>query len=286
MDRYRNLNIFAKLLITFGIVIGLGLVAYYRAVHQTQVYMHSVSTTGAEASKCVILAKDASLASTNMAKSAMAYVFMRRQADWDAKYAADDAAAKDFDSLKDSVKKLPNNEQLLQLLAAFETQDGDVCDPLEDKILILAKAGKMEEAQKLYENQYVPARAKLDGLIGNFVGQVQQYADRSEQGITDTEHATQRAILGGWIFQIILVLISGLLVGILARSISRRMNRLLTSASALAMGDVEQSLTIDSHDEIGKASQAFNDMVGYQKEMVAVAESIAAGDLSITVRPR
>src|SRR5437868_15065133 len=104
MDGYKNLNMFAKLLVTFGIVIGLGLVAYYRAVHQTQVYMHSVSTTGAEASKCVVLAKDASLASNKMARSTMAYVFMRKQSDWDAKYAADDAAGKDFDLLEKNLK--------------------------------------------------------------------------------------------------------------------------------------------------------------------------------------
>ena len=286
MDKYRNMSMSAKLLATFGVVIGLSLIAYYRAVNQTQVYMHGVSTTGAQASRCVSLAKDASLASTKMAKSAMAYVFMRRQADWDAKYAADDEAGNDFDKLKGQLKALPDNETLLQDLAAIETQDGDKCNPLENKILSLAKAEKMSEAQNTYETQYVPQREKLERLINDFVTRLEGYADASDKAIADSGHETQRAIYLGWIFQGVLIVVSSLLVWLLARSISYRMNRLLKSASALSMGDVDQSLAVDSQDEIGKASQAFNDMVAYQKEMVAVAESIATGDLSITVRPR
>ncbi len=51
-------------------------------------------------------------------------------------------------------------------------------------------------------------------------------------------------------------------------------------------GDLDQTVDISRSDEIGELAQTFSNMVNYLKEMAAVSESIAGGDLTVEVHPR
>jgi len=58
------------------------------------------------------------------------------------------------------------------------------------------------------------------------------------------------------------------------------------AAAQLAVGDVSQQLTIQSHDEIGRMGASFQEMIHYQREMAMVAEQIADGNLDVDVQPK
>jgi methyl-accepting chemotaxis protein len=92
-----------------------------------------------------------------------------------------------------------------------------------------------------------------------------------------------------WILAGLLVVGVALIVGIgvlLARSISRNVRKVAVAAAALAEGDVEQEISVDSHDEVGQMAASFQGTVEYIREMATVSRSVADGDLTVHVEPR
>jgi methyl-accepting chemotaxis protein len=51
-------------------------------------------------------------------------------------------------------------------------------------------------------------------------------------------------------------------------------------------GDLDQKIDIERRDEVGELGKSFNKMIAYLKEMAAVSEAIAGGDLTLEVQPR
>ncbi len=67
---------------------------------------------------------------------------------------------------------------------------------------------------------------------------------------------------------------------------SRPLKSLVRTSEALAEGDVEQRIDVKSNDELGELGAAYSDVVEYLKEMAAVSQRIAGGDLTVEVKPR
>jgi methyl-accepting chemotaxis protein len=61
---------------------------------------------------------------------------------------------------------------------------------------------------------------------------------------------------------------------------------LVRTSEALAEGDVEQQINFKSSDEIGTLASAYSKVVDYMKEMAAVSQRMASGDLTAAVKPR
>jgi methyl-accepting chemotaxis protein len=78
-----------------------------------------------------------------------------------------------------------------------------------------------------------------------------------------------------------------LVVSRMRRTITDPLNELITVARAISdSGDLEHKIDVDRKDELGDLARSFNNMIGYLKEMAAVSEGIAGGDLSCDVAPR
>jgi methyl-accepting chemotaxis protein len=92
------------------------------------------------------------------------------------------------------------------------------------------------------------------------------------------------------------VAISGTLLALLlgvaiayrtSRSITEPLTELMNVADQIAnAGELDHNIDIQRDDEIGALARTFNQMVTYLKEMAAVSESIAGGDLTVRVQPR
>ena len=78
-----------------------------------------------------------------------------------------------------------------------------------------------------------------------------------------------------------------LVVTRMRRTITDPLNELITVSRAISdSGDLEHQIDVDRKDELGDLARSFNNMIGYLKEMAAVSEGIAGGDLSCDVAPR
>jgi methyl-accepting chemotaxis protein len=101
---------------------------------------------------------------------------------------------------------------------------------------------------------------------------------------SEAEYVAARNLLIG-------VLIAGLFVGAatmiwLLRYITQSLNQATRLARAVAEGDLTQTVAINNHDEIGIVLTALNDMVKNLHDAAAVAEKVAAGDLSAEAKLR
>ena len=72
-----------------------------------------------------------------------------------------------------------------------------------------------------------------------------------------------------------------------AKSITEPLNNLMGIAQRIGnTGDLDHNIDIQRQDEIGELARTFDAMVKYLKEMAALSEAIAGGDLAVEVKPR
>src|SRR6202521_1236002 len=72
-----------------------------------------------------------------------------------------------------------------------------------------------------------------------------------------------------------------------AKSITDPLTNLMKVARRIGdTGDLEHNIDVNRQDEIGELARTFAKMVTYLKEMAAVSEAIAGGDLTVEVKPR
>jgi methyl-accepting chemotaxis protein len=82
------------------------------------------------------------------------------------------------------------------------------------------------------------------------------------------------------------MLISLFIAWYLAMSMTRPIKRLIGVAEAVSEGDVNVRVDTSSQDEVGVLALAFQRLVDYMKDLAGAAESIAANNLTIEVKPR
>jgi methyl-accepting chemotaxis protein len=107
---------------------------------------------------------------------------------------------------------------------------------------------------------------------------------------SDLEEITQRNRSYAAIVAAVMVLswlAALLVVARMRRTITGPLTELITVARAISdSGDLEQQVDTSRKDELGDLARSFNNMIEYLKEMAAVSEGIAGGDLSCQVAPR
>jgi methyl-accepting chemotaxis protein len=81
------------------------------------------------------------------------------------------------------------------------------------------------------------------------------------------------------------LLVALLLFAALWRSLTRALRRLTVVARAAAQGDLSKDARLHRRDELGTLGDAFVEMGEHQRQMVALAERVAGGDLTTTVTP-
>jgi methyl-accepting chemotaxis protein len=81
--------------------------------------------------------------------------------------------------------------------------------------------------------------------------------------------------------------LAGLILGYtISRMIATPLGRMAGVAEALARGDIEQQVTVDSADEIGTLAAAFGAMIAAQQDLARSAAAIARGDMAAEVQVR
>jgi methyl-accepting chemotaxis protein len=116
--------------------------------------------------------------------------------------------------------------------------------------------------------------------------------DRENRQLLDLRrHSDESAATWTILFAVFSTLIA-LALGIViayrtATGIADPLNRLIHVAEQIGQsGDLEHNIDVRGKDEIGQLARTFDSMVKYLKEMAAVSEAIAGGNLAVEVRPR
>lgn len=183
----------------------------------------------------------------------------------------------EFAAYASRIVRAEQKAQSASLIAHFEE-----LRPQQDAIVALAK--NREVAQGKSRLTAIRAKADtIDAIMDTLIAAkltLMQGAALSSQ----TSYRTAIGILIG-ILAVAVVLASVAAVGI-TRPIVRALTKLGVVADALAVGDVEQRIDVESADETGRLAVSMQRMVESQKALASAASSIGAGNLSVSVSAR
>jgi len=153
------------------------------------------------------------------------------------------------------------------------------------------KSGSVDFSRYAWKNQgEAEARMKIaavtyfkpwDWVIGAGVYEDDFYAANER-----VESSLNGMIVKGGIGALLLLIIAAGLSLLVANRISKPLIKMVETANALAQGDTEQIIQVESEDEIGKLGQAFSQLIDADKRLAAVAEKVGNGELSIQLNPR
>jgi signal transduction histidine kinase len=168
---------------------------------------------------------------------------------------------KAYDELQASysmTRQLVTDSQLLATLDGIEEIDRDRLNLLEKRILGAIEAQESAEAERLYFDEYTPAREEQQQLLDRL-------NELAHSRITNSvEHTAAQAKLVGGIaagLTIMLILVGCVLSYYLTRSFERPISTLMTAARKIAAGDLNQKLTLHRKDELGDMAEVLNQMV-------------------------
>jgi methyl-accepting chemotaxis protein len=164
----------------------------------------------------------------------------------------------------------------------------------------LARIKEMKTATEEYAKAANDWNARSDELtasisqmntLGTKVQETSRLAEKAGWTATESskvrsEQVTKQSSTNNILTVLICILIGAVLGTILPRRIIRPINKINNAANMIADGDVDQEITVDSHDEIGVLSASFQKMIGYMQEIASTAHAISEGDLTVDIQPR
>ncbi|MHB8069574.1 MAG: methyl-accepting chemotaxis protein [Desulfobaccales bacterium] len=201
-------------------------------------------------------------------------------------------------SIENDVKEsAQQNDRILEAISQAGGKDPDVQRILNEfknlltsfrqtrdqEVMQLAFQGKRDEALKLamgiQDQRYTQLRIMA-------LKMADMAKARAAKLTKESDAVASRAILIFIIFGTATVVISASLVMYLNRLIARPLQDIAQVAAKISSGDLAVAVSgADRADEVGVLGQAVTRMIQYLKEMAGVADSLAARDFSVTVRP-
>ncbi len=183
----------------------------------------------------------------------------------------------DLDSLDAAAGSLfpGERQQLRAAIAALSDSQAEV--------LALGLENSETRAAELMETEAIPATAAAATAVDRAV-EVLRDAMAAANVTAQSEYASARALLIG-------VAVAAIVIGIAAAlwmsfSISRGLTAAVAASRQVAAGDLSVDVRATSRDEIGDLMNAFQEMIGNLRQMGAVADRIASGDLTVESKRR
>ena len=124
---------------------------------------------------------------------------------------------------------------------------------------------------------------KLKGVIEAWSSQKVKTA-RAAEAASQSSYTESVALILALLAVAVAIAVAVALV--LARRTTRAVRDVAAAAKAIAKGDIDQRMVVRSSDELGDMAGDFDLMIDYLRSTVGIAETIAAGNLDIEVRPR
>jgi methyl-accepting chemotaxis protein len=153
----------------------------------------------------------------------------------------------------------------------------------------LLDAGRSSESQQVVGNNFVSTFPIAD-YSGNTVGVAALVYDMSKVNAVVTEiKASGASTISdiNWRFgagALVLVLILFGTIYYVARVVTAPLQRVVSIAKQIALGDLSETINCDSRDEVGELSAAINRMILSLKNKAEEARRIADGDLQLEVQ--
>lgn len=163
-----------------------------------------------------------------------------------------------LDSSYALTRQLTTDSQLLATLNGIEEIDREKLSLLERRILEAIEAQESAEAERLYFDEYTPAREQQQQLLDRLNEMASARITNSVQ-----QRRSRDKFVGGIAagLTLMLILVGCVLSYYLTRSFERPISTLMSTARKIATGDWNQKLTLNRKDELGEMAEVLNLMV-------------------------
>lgn len=149
----------------------------------------------------------------------------------------------------------PIKEELLKTSALVD----DYFQTVENRIVPLVLAGKMEEALRLRHDTIMPQNLAVEAAIVELGKHLNEEVKRQE---VNAEATGRQRIIFTFTVPLICLLISTVLAWIIASGVVNRLREKVKVLKRVRDGDLSCRLKIDARDEIGELAQVIDDMIG------------------------
>jgi len=189
--------------------------------------------------------------------------------------------AADIDKVSAEFEKLILSKEMKAAYSDFVSTRQEY-KPIREQVLDLAIAGKKSQAMKVLDNG-----AEIAANEQNIIDKMLKMKIADAKTTSDTNTLTANKAVGTMIALMLIGVAMAVGMGLfISKVIGGPVKMLSTAAEKLAIGDVNVSVKSDTRDEIGDLAKAFGDMVNNIQTQAKAAESIAAGDLAVEIKPR
>ncbi|MGE3850144.1 MAG: methyl-accepting chemotaxis protein [Planctomycetota bacterium] len=194
--------------------------------------------------------------------------------------------------LHDNVDRINNGLRQLSAFNDNATLDADYetarknweaySATLEREILPGIKADEKDKVVQLLEGTQRDRRLRFVEAIGRIAD---AYVADSQAQVTAATNEARSSETVYMVMAGVSVVVSLVVIWMIGR-ISRPIRSLATTASAIAVGEINQPVTHRSGDELGQLADAFRDLISYVSAFARVAERVGSGDLTADVVSR
>jgi methyl-accepting chemotaxis protein len=157
-------------------------------------------------------------------------------------------------------------------------QTWDSFKVLDEQIRALAVAGHDKEAIAVSLGAAREATANVNKLANELVTIQQQQLDEARAAAAAGYAQTRNALIGVALASLLLAVGSAIWISM---TISKGLGKISALADAVALGDLDQNITITTNDEIKDLVQTVNRMTANLRTSAQLADQIALGDLSV-----
>jgi methyl-accepting chemotaxis protein len=182
------------------------------------------------------------------------------------------------------IKRNQDNPKLVERLNELISIRNEFKQTREAQIIPLIYQGKIKQAQDLVLGAQIERFHKMRAIIEELHQQAAKVAQTAvEQSARDASRAIGIFVVIG-----LVALLSGIAMTVLLSwVIASPLKDISNTAALIASGQVPMTLSTNGRgDEVGQLMQMFSRMTDYLKETANVADSIARGDLRVSVKPQ
>jgi len=181
------------------------------------------------------------------------------------------------------IKRNQDNPKLLERLNEMISVRNEFKQTREAEIIPLIYQGKIKQAQELVLGTQIERFRKMRTIIEELQ---QQAAKTAQAAVEESARDASRAIAIFLAIGAIAVLLGIAMIVFLNWVIASPLRDISNIAALIASGQLPMTFSTNGRtDEVGQLTQTFGRMTDYLKETARVADSIAGGDLRVSVKP-
>ncbi|MGA0601945.1 methyl-accepting chemotaxis protein [Caulobacter sp. KR2-114] len=197
-----------------------------------------------------------------------------------AESAAIDVQIKAFNDLLEKSDAIASAESKSKLAGIRDTWQRFV--PLDTEIRRLGTENRNAEAAKLMQTAEKPVVEAITQRTTDLIHMDQEEVKAADlQGDIDYAHA-RNALIAVLAASVAIAIAAGVWISL---NISRGLGKITGLAEAVALGDLDQEVTVTTNDEIKDLVDTVNRMTANLRATAALANAVAEGDLMVEARP-